>query len=140
MADTKRAFIETYSRPIPAIYNTVIQELLVQQHFVFNTVNYKYNPVRGPMTVAGAASRECRLSRMAAWASMQMRGPNRAAPPAPAPLRPKQILALGMVSVFDQIMDGYEASELPRIWSAYITCLGQDPAKIRVGARRHRPS
>lgn len=45
VADTKRTFIEAYARPIPAIYNSVVQELLVQQHFIRYGVNYQYNPV-----------------------------------------------------------------------------------------------
>lgn len=45
MADTKKKFIDAYSRPIPSIYNTVVQELLVQQHFIRYAINYKYNPV-----------------------------------------------------------------------------------------------
>lgn len=47
MADTKKKFSEAYNRPIPAIYNTVVQELLVQQHFIRYSINYKYNAVRG---------------------------------------------------------------------------------------------
>lgn len=45
VADTKKQFSEAYARPIPAIYNTVVQELLVQQHFIRYSVNYKYNAV-----------------------------------------------------------------------------------------------
>ena len=46
VADTKRKFIEAYSKPVPAIYNTVLQELLVQQHFIRYSVKYQYNEVR----------------------------------------------------------------------------------------------
>jgi hypothetical protein len=46
VAETKRNFIEAYTRPVPAIYNTVLQELLVQQHFIRYGVNYQYNAVR----------------------------------------------------------------------------------------------
>lgn len=45
VADTKRKFLENYRRPIPAVYNTVVQELLVQQHFTRYAVNYQYNEV-----------------------------------------------------------------------------------------------
>jgi hypothetical protein len=45
VAETKRNFIEAYTRPIPAIYNTVLQELLVQQHFIRYGINYQYNAV-----------------------------------------------------------------------------------------------
>lgn len=34
VADTKANFLTHYSKPIPAIYNVVLQELLVQQHFI----------------------------------------------------------------------------------------------------------
>jgi hypothetical protein len=54
VADTKAKFITNYTRPIPALYNTVIQELLVQQHFIRHSVNYKYNAVR--RRCAGAAA------------------------------------------------------------------------------------
>jgi hypothetical protein len=47
VAETKRNFIEAYTRPIPAIYNTVLQELLVQQHFIRYGINYQYNAVSG---------------------------------------------------------------------------------------------
>lgn len=45
VADTKRKFLEGFPRPIPSIYNSVIQELLVQQHLVRFTKSYKYDPV-----------------------------------------------------------------------------------------------
>jgi hypothetical protein len=45
VADTKGKFTKSYTRPIPAIYNNVIQELLVQQHFIRYSINYKYNAV-----------------------------------------------------------------------------------------------
>lgn len=48
VADTKSKFMLAYTRPIPSIYNTVVQELLVQQHFIRYGVNYVYNPVRVP--------------------------------------------------------------------------------------------
>lgn len=45
VADTKRAFIESYPKPIPAMYNTVIQELLVGQHVARYQAKYQYDPV-----------------------------------------------------------------------------------------------
>ncbi|GBF98120.1 hypothetical protein Rsub_10867 [Raphidocelis subcapitata] len=45
VADTRARFLEGYKRPIPAIYNTVVQELLVQQHFIRYNVAYQYNEV-----------------------------------------------------------------------------------------------
>jgi hypothetical protein len=47
VADTKRKFIDSYRKPIPSIYNVVVQELLVQQHFIRYNVAYKYNEARG---------------------------------------------------------------------------------------------
>jgi hypothetical protein len=46
VADTKARFQDGYKRPIPAIFNVVVQELLVQQHFVRYNVAYQYNEVR----------------------------------------------------------------------------------------------
>lgn len=45
VSETKRVFLEKYNKPIPSIYNGVIQELLVQQHFVRYSVKYDYNEV-----------------------------------------------------------------------------------------------
>jgi hypothetical protein len=45
VSETKKKFTDAYTRPIPALYNTVVQELLVQQHFIRYSVNYKYNAV-----------------------------------------------------------------------------------------------
>ena len=46
VSDTKRAFLEAYPRPLPGIYDTVIQELLVQQHLLRFQKKYSYDPVR----------------------------------------------------------------------------------------------
>lgn len=45
VADTKRAFVEKYPKPIPGIYSTVLNELLVQQHLVRHSIKYKYDEV-----------------------------------------------------------------------------------------------
>lgn len=45
VSETKARFIKTYSKPIASIYNTVIQELLVTQHFIRYNKFYKYNEV-----------------------------------------------------------------------------------------------
>jgi photosystem II biogenesis protein Psp29 len=45
VADTKQAFLRAYPRPIPAMYSTVVQELLVQQHFMRYNSRYSYSPV-----------------------------------------------------------------------------------------------
>lgn len=42
---TKRNFLENWSKPLPAIYNSVLQELLVTQHFIRYAVSYKYDAV-----------------------------------------------------------------------------------------------
>jgi hypothetical protein len=89
VADTKRKFLEAYRRPIPPIYNTVVQELLVQQHFIRYGVAYAYN----------------------------------------------EVYALGFVSVFDQILDSFDAAERAAVFDAYITALGEDPRRYRVRDR-----
>lgn len=45
VSDTKARYLKTFSKPINSIYNNVIQELLVQMHFVRYGKNYKYNEV-----------------------------------------------------------------------------------------------
>lgn len=45
VSETKRAFLESFRKPLPSLYSTVIQELLVQQHlFRFNS-KYQYSEV-----------------------------------------------------------------------------------------------
>jgi hypothetical protein len=46
VADTKRKFYEAFRRPVAGIYNTVIQELLVQQHIMRYNRAYSYDAVR----------------------------------------------------------------------------------------------
>lgn len=45
MAVTKRKFLDTYPKPVPGLYDAVIQELLVQQHLIRYNKKYQYNPV-----------------------------------------------------------------------------------------------
>ena len=45
VSDTKQAFYESFKKPIPPIYNTVIQELLVQQHLLRWNHTYQYDEV-----------------------------------------------------------------------------------------------
>ena len=45
VADTKALFYTLYRKPLPAIYNVVLQELLVQAHLVKNNVDYAYDAV-----------------------------------------------------------------------------------------------
>eukprot|EP00195_Chlamydomonas_chlamydogama_P010548 CAMPEP_0202900416 /NCGR_PEP_ID=MMETSP1392-20130828/11552_1 /ASSEMBLY_ACC=CAM_ASM_000868 /TAXON_ID=225041 /ORGANISM="Chlamydomonas chlamydogama, Strain SAG 11-48b" /LENGTH=268 /DNA_ID=CAMNT_0049586799 /DNA_START=53 /DNA_END=859 /DNA_ORIENTATION=+ len=88
VADTKAKFLKQYNKPVASLYNTVIQELLVQQHFMRYSVNYQYN----------------------------------------------EVFALGCVSVFEQILESMNADERAKIFSAYITALGEDPEKYRKDA------
>jgi photosystem II biogenesis protein Psp29 len=90
VADTKRKFVEAYRRPIPALYDGVIQELLVQQHFIRYSINYQYN----------------------------------------------EVFALGFVSVFDQIVEGFEDQYKQRLFESYISALGEDAAKYRADAAK----
>lgn len=41
-------------------------------------------------------------------------------------------MALGVVSVYDQIMDSFEEGERSKVFAAYIGALGEDPKKYRV--------
>lgn len=45
VAETKMNFLKLYKRPIPSIYNTVLQELIVQQHLMRYKRTYQYDPV-----------------------------------------------------------------------------------------------
>ena len=47
VADTKLNFLKAYKRPIPSIYNTVLQELIVQQHLMKYKKTFRYDPVFG---------------------------------------------------------------------------------------------
>ncbi len=45
VSETKAAFLHKYPRPLPGIYDTVIQELLVQQHLLRYQKKYEYDKV-----------------------------------------------------------------------------------------------
>ncbi|KAG4968750.1 hypothetical protein AAZX31_12G189200 [Glycine max] len=45
VSETKLNFLKAYKRPIPSIYNTVLQELIVQQHLMKYKRSYRYDPV-----------------------------------------------------------------------------------------------
>lgn len=45
VSDTKAGFYALYRKPLPAIYNVVLQELLVQAHLVKNNIDYAYDAV-----------------------------------------------------------------------------------------------
>ncbi|XP_078428568.1 photosystem II reaction center PSB29 protein [Wolffia australiana] len=91
VSDTKLNFLKGYKRPIPSIYNTVLQELLVQQHLIRYKRTYQYDPV----------------------------------------------FALGFVTVYDQLMDGYPYNDdRDAIFKAYIAALNEDPEVYRSDAKK----
>ena len=86
VSETKLNFLNTYKRPIPTVYNTVLQELIVQQHLMRYKRTYRYDPV----------------------------------------------FALGFVTVYDQLMEGYPSDEdRDAIFQAYIKALKEDPQQYR---------
>ncbi|KAB2610542.1 protein THYLAKOID FORMATION1 [Pyrus ussuriensis x Pyrus communis] len=91
VADTKLNFLKAYKRPIPSVYNSVLQELIVQQHLMKYKRTYRYDPV----------------------------------------------FALGLVTVYDQLMDGYPSDEdRVAIFQAYIKALNEDPEQYRTDAQK----
>lgn len=91
VSDTKMNFLKAYKRPIPSVYNTVLQELIVQQHLMRYKRTYCYDPV----------------------------------------------FALGFVTVYDQLMDGYPSVEdRDAIFRAYIKALNEDPDQYRKDAQK----
>ncbi|RDX73813.1 Protein THYLAKOID FORMATION1, chloroplastic, partial [Mucuna pruriens] len=91
VSETKLNFLKTYKRPIPSIYNTVLQELIVQQHLMKYKRSHRYDPV----------------------------------------------FALGFVTVYDKLMEGYPSDEdREAIFQAYIKALKEDPEKYRIDARK----
>ncbi|GER53271.1 photosystem II reaction center PSB29 protein [Striga asiatica] len=91
VSQTKLNFLKAYKRPIPSIFNTVLQELIVLQHLMRYKRSYRYDPV----------------------------------------------FALGFVTVYDQLMDGYPSNEdREAIFKAYIEALNEDPAQYRADAQK----
>lgn len=43
-----------------------------------------------------------------------------------------QVYALGFVSVFDQILDGFDAGDKAALFGAYVNAIGEDPSQYRV--------
>lgn len=87
VSETKLNFLKAYKRPIPSIYNNVLQELIVQQHLMRYKKTYRYDPV----------------------------------------------FALGFVTVYDQLMEGYPSDEdRNAIFKAYIEALKEDPEQYRL--------
>ena len=86
VSETKASFLRAYKRPIPSIYNTVLQELIVQQHLMRYKRTYQYDAV----------------------------------------------FALGFVTVYDQLMEGYPSDEdRDAIFKAYIKALKEEPDQYR---------
>lgn len=95
VSQTKLNFLKKYNRPIPTVYNNVLQELIVQQHLMRYKRTYSYDPV----------------------------------------------FALGFVTVYDQLMDGYPSDEdRDSIFQAYITALNEDPEQYRFDTVSNLPS
>jgi photosystem II biogenesis protein Psp29 len=90
VSDTKAAFTRAFSRPLPGIYSTVLQELLVQQHLFRFNKTYQYN----------------------------------------------EVAALGVVSVFDQVLEGLPEAERGAVFDAYISSLQEDPKRYRADAEK----
>lgn len=91
VSETKYNFLKSYKRPIPSIYNNVLQELLVQQHLLRYKRTYNYDP----------------------------------------------IFALGFVTIFEQLMEGYPSIEdRDAIFRAYIEALKEDPVQYRNDAQK----
>uniref|UniRef100_A0A7N0TJC1 Uncharacterized protein n=1 Tax=Kalanchoe fedtschenkoi TaxID=63787 RepID=A0A7N0TJC1_KALFE len=91
VAETKANFLKAYKKPIPSVYNTVLQELIVQQHLTRYKRTYRYDPV----------------------------------------------FALGFVTIYNQLMDGYPSDEdREAIFQAYIRALQEDPEQYRKDAQK----
>ncbi|XWS63359.1 hypothetical protein CRYUN_Cryun06bG0089500 [Craigia yunnanensis] len=91
VSETKSNFLKAYKRPIPSVYNTVLQELIVQQHLMRYKRTYRYDAV----------------------------------------------FALGFVTVYDQLMEGYPSDEdRDAIFQAYIKALKENPEQYRIDAQK----
>ncbi|CAJ2660407.1 protein THYLAKOID FORMATION1, chloroplastic-like [Trifolium pratense] len=91
VSETKLNFLKAYKRPIPSIYNNVLQELIVQHHLMRYKTSYRYDPV----------------------------------------------FALGFVTVYDKLMEGYSSEEeRDVIFKAYINALKEDPEQYRIDAQK----
>ncbi|KAG1680832.1 hypothetical protein FOA52_008165 [Chlamydomonas sp. UWO 241] len=85
---TKSAFLAGYPKPVNAVYNVVLQELLSSQHFMRHSKAYAYN----------------------------------------------EVFALGVVSVFEQVLETLPESERTAIFDAYLSALGDEAATYRADA------
>ncbi|KAK3032260.1 hypothetical protein RJ639_037434 [Escallonia herrerae] len=73
VAETKLNFLNSYKRPIPSIYNTVLQELIVQQHLMRYKRTYCYDAVfaLGFVTVYDQLMEGIDARKMEEWARAQ---------------------------------------------------------------------
>ena len=140
MSDTKQAFYENFKKPIPPVYNTVIQELLVQQHLLRWNSTYQYDEVCssqpdccGLPLPPRQLNRGCNMQSLLwalfvcssnFWQALQ-------AAVHVTSLRGMQVFALGFVSVFDQIVEGLPGSGASDIFEAYVKALQEDPEQYR---------
>lgn len=112
MSDTKQAFYENFKKPVAPVYNTVIQELLVQQHLVRWNSTYQYDEVCSLVLCLRGAflhnSVVCLNELLAV-----------------------QVFALGFVSVFDQIIEGLPGDNAAEIFQAYVKAIQEDPDQYR---------
>lgn len=155
MSETKARFLAEYDRPVPAMYETVLQELLVQQHFLRYNKKYQYDEARAPRHAPRPSGTipacprtwllrawrfRARRHASAAFAASSHEARTRPTPPCnlsvdgPPARRCAQIFALGLVSVFDQILDEMPGGESGAVFNAYITSLGEKPEQYKKDA------
>ncbi|CAG9463220.1 unnamed protein product [Pedinophyceae sp. YPF-701] len=89
VAETKDKFFKAYTKPVPAMYSTVINELLVSQHLWRYNKKYQYD----------------------------------------------ELQALGLVSIFDQLLDEYNEEDKKALFEAYVNALDEDPDTYRKDAK-----
>ena len=56
MSDAKLRFNEYFKKPLPGMFSTIVQELLVQQHLFRWNKQYQYNEVRSAPVCASLAA------------------------------------------------------------------------------------
>ena len=150
---TKAKFFEGFRKPLPSVYNVVVQELLVQQHLIRYNKKYQYDEVgsfltryRYPevicsasyFTLVGSAVHIFIYSpsTLVAITRVQRKGLHwkiiQAIIAGEKWLHFLQVFALGFVSVFDQVLDGLpESGDTSQIFGAYISALDEDASKYR---------
>lgn len=89
IADSKQLFYTSYNRPIPAMFNGLIQELLCDCHLSRYNVKYRYSGLQ----------------------------------------------ALGLTSLFDQVLANYKYGDADAIFNAFVEALEQSPDTFRNDAK-----